>query len=154
MEDAQWVGLLVKHFQLTEFRDWQLEAIKAVLQGKDTFLCHPTGSGKSLAFQFPPVVSGRLSLVLTPTISLMIDQAEQLQQKGLRATYLGSCQKDREIFNKIAAKSFNVVFLTPESMFDPTGTPRHFFRCLAKEGILGLIAIDEVHLVMTWKNFR
>ena len=125
-----------------------------MLQGTDTFVCHPTGSGKSLAFQIPPVVSGRLSLVLTPTISLMIDQAEQLRQKGIRATYLGSCQKDKEIYTKIASKAFSVVFLIPESLFDPTGIPRHFFKCLASEGLLDLIAIDKVHLVMTWKAFR
>lgn len=84
----------------------------------------------------------------------MIDQAEQLQQRGLRATYLGSCQPDTDVYNKIAAKAFDVVFLTPESLFDVTGAPRHCFKCLAKEGMLGLIAIDEVHLVPTWKTFR
>ena len=152
MEDAQLLGILVKNFQLQCFKDWQLKTIKAVLKEKDTFVNHPTDSGKSLTFQFPPLVTRHLSFVITPTISLMIDQAEQLQQRELRAIYLGSCQPDTDVYNKITAKAFNVTFLTPESLFDVTDAPRHFFKCLAKEGMLGLIAIDKVHLVPTGKH--
>ena len=133
LEYAQLLGILVKHFQLQCFKDWQLKTIKVVLKGKKAFVNQLTGSGKSLTFQFSPLVTGCLSLVITPTISLMINQAEQLQQRGLRATYLGSCQPDTDVYNKMAAKAFDVIFLTPESLFDMTGAPCHFFKCLAKE---------------------
>ena len=63
---------------------------------KDTFVVQPTGSGKSLCFQFPAVYSKKLTevIVITPTISLMQDQTHELSLKGVSAAYLGSAQFD------------------------------------------------------------
>ena len=68
--------------------------IHATLEGKDTLVAQPTGAGKRLCFQFPTTVTKKITIVITPTISLMIDQVENLPLKGLRATYLGSAQRD------------------------------------------------------------
>ena len=54
LEDAQLLGILVKRFQLQCFKDYQLKTIGCP-QGKDTFVNQPTGPGKSLTFQFPPL---------------------------------------------------------------------------------------------------
>ena len=73
LHEMQMTGILVKQFGLTAFRDWQLEIIQAVLARKNTFVLQPTGSGKSLCFQFPPLVTKKMTVVLTPTIALMND---------------------------------------------------------------------------------
>ena len=69
--DAQLTGLLVKHFKKTSFKDWQLTVIKATVDGKNSLIVQPTGSGKSLCFQFPGVVTGKITVVLMPTVSLI-----------------------------------------------------------------------------------
>ena len=90
LQEMQMTGLLLKHFKLQEFRDWQVDIIKATLERRNTFVLQRTGSGKSLCFQFPSLVTKKLTVVLTPTISLMNDQTRALQAKGIRATHLGS----------------------------------------------------------------
>ena len=68
-------GLLLKKFNLTTFKDWQLRAIKALVGGQDALVVQPTGSGKSLCYQFPAIWLKKTTVVLTPTISLMDDQS-------------------------------------------------------------------------------
>ena len=90
--DAMLVATLAKAFDLTSFKSLQKEVIDATLQGRDTLVIQPTGSGKSLCFQFPPVYQNKKTIIVTPTISLMQDQVFELQGKGIPAVYLGSAQ--------------------------------------------------------------
>ena len=69
------LGLLLKHFEKQSFKEWQLKIIQGVLEKRDTLVVQPTGSGKSLCFQFPGVVTGKITVVLVPTISLMVNEA-------------------------------------------------------------------------------
>ena len=169
-------GLLMKHFGLNSFKDWQLHIIKATLEGRNSFVVQPTGSGKSICFQLPSLITGKITVVLTPTISLMSDQCNGLQHHGIPATFLGSGQVDNEVGQKIEDGMFQVfdsilhlkmnsrilvaltiiqvVYTTPESFFDNRGAPSNRFSCLIQKGQIGLIAIDEVHLVNNWKCFR
>ena len=140
-------GILVKQFGLTSFHDWQLKIIQAALARKNTFVLQPTGSGKSLCFQFPPLVTKKMTVVLTPTIALMNDQTVAMTEKGIRATYLGSTQKDPKVKEKIAAGKFDLVYVTPERFFDTAGGLRQFFHDLVSVGSVGLIAVDEANLI-------
>ena len=70
--------VLAEKFHLTHFKSFQSKIIDAVLKRKDTLVIQPTGSGKSLCFQFPAVYTKKLTLVITPTISLMQDQTHSL----------------------------------------------------------------------------
>lgn len=70
--------------------------MKFVYQNKQETVVHPTGSGKRLCFQFPPVFQDKKAIVITPTISLMQDQVYNLQQRGIKGMYLGSVQLDKE----------------------------------------------------------
>ena len=85
-------GLFMKYFNKPSFKDWQLRIISATLESKNTLVVMPTGSGKSLCYQFPAVVTGKLTIVLMPTISLIMDQVHHLQASGLRITHLGTMQ--------------------------------------------------------------
>ena len=85
------LGLLVKNFGLTTFKNWQLEAIKTVIKGKNALIIKPTGSRKTLCFFFffPPFATEKLSIVITPTISLMAHQVKSLMEHGISAAHLG-----------------------------------------------------------------
>jgi len=72
----------------------------------------------------------------------------------LQCTYVGSCQTDKEIDTKIIARNFNILYTTPEKIFDDAGNPSYPFRDLIVAGQVGLVAVDEVHLTDCWKFFR
>ena len=147
-------GLLLKHFGITSPKEWQLVIIKTVLEGRNSFVLQPTGSGKSICFQLPPLVTGKATVVLTPTISLMNDQCNKLEKCKILTTFLGSSQVIHDVEQKISEGAFQVIYVTPEKFFDDTGTPSKLFKELIHSGQVGLIAIDEVHLVRSWKSFR
>jgi superfamily II DNA helicase RecQ len=151
---AQATGLLLKHFGHTFLKDWQLSTIKAVLEKKNTVVVQPTGSGKSICFQLPPLITGKMTVVITPTISLMNDQTSKLQERGIQATFLGSSQVDKEVEQKTRKGMFQIIYTTPEKFFDNRGSPSKLFNDLISIGQIGLIAFDEVHLVHCWKSFR
>ena len=147
-------GLLVKHFGYNTLKDWQILIIKAALEGRDSLVIQPTGSGKSLCFQLPSLITGKSTVVLTPTISLMKDQCCKLGEHGISATYLGSSQTDTQMDKKVQEGMYEIVYTTPEKFFDSNGCPSHIFKPILEAGRVGLIALDEVHLVKSWKNFR
>ena len=70
-----------------------MQMIQAAIEGRNTLIIHPTGSGKSICFQIPHLITGKATIVITPTISLMQDQTTTLQEKGIRASFVGSTQR-------------------------------------------------------------
>ena len=119
MDDICMIATLAERFGLTSFRPYQKEIINAAINGKDTIVIQATGSGKSLRYNFPAVYTGKLTLVITPTVSLMKDQTDQLNQSGISAVYLGSCQPDCTAEARVFAPNsdIKVVFTTPEWLF-------------------------------------
>ncbi len=95
----------------------------------------------------------KMTIVISPTISLMMDQVENLRSKGLRATFLETAQRDATTRYKIADGCFDLVFCTPES-FLSSSSPKPLCRSLFAHKKVGLIAVDEAHLVRTWRSFR
>src|SRR5437899_7771398 len=77
-------------FGLDDFRPSQRQVIEDVLSGKDVLCVMPTGAGKSLCYQLPAVVGGGMTLVVSPLISLMEDQVQQLSDEGVPALLLNS----------------------------------------------------------------
>src|ERR1700733_7700480 len=77
-------------FGLDDFRPAQRGVIEDVLAGRDVLCVMPTGAGKSLCYQLPAVISGGLTVVVSPLISLMEDQVQQLRDEGISAALLNS----------------------------------------------------------------
>ena len=124
---------------------------------RDIFVTAPTGSGKSILFQIPALLlakEGYLTLVIQPLVALMNDQIFQLHERGVKnaATINSSISLDEknEIIEKINRKEIDIVFLSPELLLS-----RSDITMLIGNREIGLLVIDEAHIVTTWgKEFR
>ena len=89
-------AILNDTFGYEEFRPLQQDVISNVLKGRDTLVIMPTGGGKSLCYQIPALIFDGLTIVISPLISLMKDQVEQLDEYGVPAVFLNSTLSDEE----------------------------------------------------------
>src|SRR3982750_4462000 len=81
---------LREHFGFAQFRPGQAEAVTSALEGRDTLVVMPTGSGKSLCFQLPALEMGGPTVVVSPLIALMKDQADHLRDLGIAVAEVNS----------------------------------------------------------------
>ena len=152
-------------FHLHGFRHNQLEAINATLAGKDAFVLMPTGGGKSLCYQLPAVVQcGRtrgVTVVISPLLSLMQDQVDALQSKGVQACLINSevCLDDRRaVFQALRGPDVEqyvqILYITPE-MISKSDALTDIFHQLHRNEKLARLVIDEAHCVSQWgHDFR
>ena len=121
-QHATLIATLAERFSLTAFKPFQKKIINAALEGRDTLVVQPTGSGKGLCFQFPPVYQNKKAVVITPTISLMQDQVQKLNRIGIPATFVGSAQLDKQIEKDAFSPDSKegIIFVTPEWVAKPT----------------------------------
>ena len=126
------------------------------MDGQDTLVLYPTGSGKSLCYQFPPVYLNKKAIIVTPTISLMQDQVKKRSNLGIRSVYLGSAQCDKKVelicLSLEPDSEESIIFVTPEWIMKPENQSK--VKILENEKKLALIAIDEAHLISGWADFR
>src|SRR5512137_773709 len=83
-------SILKSVFGYDSFWPLQGEIISHVLEGKDALVVMPTGGGKSICYQVPALVFNGLTVVVSPLISLMKDQVDQLRECGVPAACLNS----------------------------------------------------------------
>ncbi len=146
-DTASYQVLLRRHVGLEAFRQGQREAIEHVLHGRNTLVVMPTGSGKSLVYQFCAMALPDTALVISPLIALMKDQVDRLQSRGIAATFINSSLSGEEQarrMGQLAEGRWNLVYVAPERLRNQA-----FLNALRKARV-SLLAVDEAHCISQW----
>jgi superfamily II DNA helicase RecQ len=139
--------ILKRYWGHEAFRPLQEEVIDSVMQGNDTLVLMPTGGGKSLCYQIPAMAMEGICLVVSPLISLMKDQVQQLNDRGIKATCLisGTTGIEQEIiFNNCIHGNVKLLYVSPERLRQRVFI-EHF-----RQMKVSMIAVDEAHCISQW----
>lgn len=141
------LDVLRKYWGYDAFRPCQEDIINSVLDGHDTLGLLPTGGGKSITFQVPAMLLPGITVVVTPLISLMKDQADNLLDRGIRAVYIHSglsAAEHRLAMDRCRLGKTKLLYVSPEKLRSESFVDA--FRLMN----ISLIVVDEAHCISQW----
>ena len=143
--------ILLNTFGYKSFKPEQYKIIDHIMDGRDVLGIMPTGYGKSLCFQIPPLATNELSIVISPLIALMDDQQESMTKIGIRSCVYNStvdAKAKKEMEDELIQGQYNILYVTPESLDKPVF--RKLLDKVYSEVGICMVAVDEAHCVSAY----
>lgn len=136
-----------KSLGYTEWRSHQIEAVSKAETGQNGLIVIATGGGKSAIYQTMALRDSRMTIVISPLISLMLDQVKALKARGVKAEFLNSSLgvvDERNIEDRVLAGDVDLLYISPERLQNEK------FSAIIRNLEIGLLVVDEAHCGLAW----